>query len=335
MSDANTASAVGLPRRWCSISSECIGGPSSFRLAGSRRCPGGSGTPDVGGDRLRRLEHLQRMSRREVDRACCARRGLVHCVPCKHTSAARKNRNREQLGWSSCVSTTMGPVTTTAGAPPSPWQPALLDLYRSDFVGLVRLAVLVGADRSVAEEIVQDAFVAAHRTWDGVRDPLAYLRRAVVNRCHSWGRRQTLERDRRPAPAPDAALGADELWDALGHAPRPPAHGHRRSLLPRSPRPRDRRPARLPPRHRPHRHPPRPRHAPQGGPPMTDQLEHDLRTTLADARRQRSPPTRLPARQLIAERLRAGDDARRRGRSRCRPAPRPGRWLAGARPRPP
>ena len=36
--------------------------------------------------------------------------------------------------------------------------------------------MLVGADRSVAEELVQDAFVAAHRTWDGVRDPLAYLR---------------------------------------------------------------------------------------------------------------------------------------------------------------
>jgi len=109
----------------------------------------------------------------------------------------------------------MGTVTTQAGAPANQWQPVLLDLYRSDFVGLVRLAVLVGADRSVAEELVQDAFVAAHRTWDGVRDPLPYLRRAVVNRCHSWGRRQTLERTRRPAPGPDASLGADELWDAL------------------------------------------------------------------------------------------------------------------------
>src|SRR5688572_4218505 len=113
----------------------------------------------------------------------------------------------------------MGPVTTPAGAPPAPWQPALLDLYRADFVGLVRLAVLVGADRSVAEELVQDAFVAAHRTWDGVREPLAYLRRTVVNRCHSWGRRQSLERERRPRPGVDAELGADELWDALAALP--------------------------------------------------------------------------------------------------------------------
>ena len=109
----------------------------------------------------------------------------------------------------------MGPVTSPPGAPPTPWQPALLELYRSDYVRLVRLAVLVGADRTVAEELVQDAFVAAHRTWDGVREPLPYVRRAVVNRCHSWGRRQALERDRRPSPPDDATLGADELWDAL------------------------------------------------------------------------------------------------------------------------
>ena len=147
----------------------------------------------------------------------------------------------------SCVSTTMGPVTTTAGAPPSPWQPALLDLYRIDFVDLVRLAVLVGADRAVAEEIVQDVFVAAHRTWEGVHDPLAYLRRAVVNRCHSWGRRQTLERTRRPAPRADAALGANELWDALATLP----DRQRTAIVARyyleSPRPRHRRPPRLPP----------------------------------------------------------------------------------------
>ena len=113
----------------------------------------------------------------------------------------------------------MGQVSTSADAPATPWHPGLLALYRSDYVGLVRLAVLVGADRSVAEELVQDAFVAAHRTWDGVRDPLPYVRRAVVNRCHSWGRRQTLERVRRPRPSNDAELGADELWDALSRLP--------------------------------------------------------------------------------------------------------------------
>ena len=112
----------------------------------------------------------------------------------------------------------MGLVGALADAP-TPWHPGLLAVYRSDYVGLVRLAVLVGADRSVAEELVQDAIVAVHRTWEGVRDPLPYLRRAVVNRTRSWGRRQTLERDRRPRPADPASLGADELWDALSRLP--------------------------------------------------------------------------------------------------------------------
>ena len=119
----------------------------------------------------------------------------------------------------SCVSTSMEIVTTEPGAPPTPWDPRLLAVYRSDYVGLVRLAVLVGAERAVAEELVQDAFVAAHRTWDTVREPLPYLRQAVVNRCRSWGRRQTLERDRRPRPADPAELVADELWDALQTLP--------------------------------------------------------------------------------------------------------------------
>ena len=147
---------------------------------------------------------------------------------------------------------------------------------------LVRLAVLVGADRSVAEELVQDAFVATHRTWDGVRDPLAYLRRTVVNRCHSWGRRQTMERVRRPAPAPDAASAPTSCgtpWPPSLTGSAPPSSLATTSIspTPTSPTPR------LPPRHRPHRHPPRPRRASQGRPPMTDQLETDLRTMLADA----------------------------------------------------
>lgn len=108
---------------------------------------------------------------------------------------------------------------TEPDAPPAPWHPTLLAVYRADYVDLVRLAVLVGADRAVAEELVQDAFVAAHGAWDRVREPLPYLRRAVVNRCRSWGRRQTLERDRRPRPADPALLGADELWDALSRLP--------------------------------------------------------------------------------------------------------------------
>ncbi|HEY3143120.1 MAG TPA: SigE family RNA polymerase sigma factor [Acidimicrobiales bacterium] len=95
------------------------------------------------------------------------------------------------------------------------WDDNLIRVYRERSRDLVRLAYLLTGQSAVAEEIVQDAFVASHRTIDRVRDPYAYVRAAVVNRCYSWGRRLKLERERRPAPPDPAELGADEMWDAL------------------------------------------------------------------------------------------------------------------------
>jgi Sigma-70 region 2 len=69
-----------------------------------------------------------------------------------------------------------------------PWSDDLVQLYEQHYDSLVRLAYLVSGRATVAEEVVQDAFVKAHRSWDRVRDPLAYVRTAVINGCRSWGR---------------------------------------------------------------------------------------------------------------------------------------------------
>ncbi len=56
----------------------------------------------------------------------------------------------------------------------------LAGLYREHWRPLVRLAALLKGDASVAEEIVQDAFVALHAHWSRLRDPASaagYLRR--------------------------------------------------------------------------------------------------------------------------------------------------------------
>jgi RNA polymerase sigma-70 factor (sigma-E family) len=95
------------------------------------------------------------------------------------------------------------------------WSDDLVLLSEQHYDSLVRLAYLVSGQAPVAEEVVQDAFVKVHRSWDRVRDPLAYVRTAVINGCRSWGRRQRLERERRPDPPQPTLQEPDELWDAL------------------------------------------------------------------------------------------------------------------------
>lgn len=100
-----------------------------------------------------------------------------------------------------------------------PWSGPLVELYRERHQPMVRLAYLLTGDRGAAEELVQDAFIAVHRSWGRVTQPSAYLRVAVVNACRSWGRRRVLERERRPASAEHAFLVADEMWDLLQGLP--------------------------------------------------------------------------------------------------------------------
>jgi len=74
---------------------------------------------------------------------------------------------------------------------------ALTELYAAHWVALVRLGHLLLRDRSRAEEVVQDAFVAAYPRLARLREEgtaLAYLRRSVVNGCRSGFRRHGVER---------------------------------------------------------------------------------------------------------------------------------------------
>ncbi len=86
-------------------------------------------------------------------------------------------------------------------------------LYRAHWNGLVRLATLLTRDASIAEEIVQDAFVALHARWARLADSRAahaYLRTSVVNGCRSALRHRVVTERYRPAGAPEPA-GPEEL----------------------------------------------------------------------------------------------------------------------------
>lgn len=99
------------------------------------------------------------------------------------------------------------------------WNDDLLGLYRQRYEPMVRLAYLLTGNLSVAEELVQDAFVSVHRNWDRAAFPSAYLRTAVVNNSRSWLRRRLLEEQRAVVRLVDTGLPADEMWDVLQHLP--------------------------------------------------------------------------------------------------------------------
>ncbi|GAA1970870.1 SigE family RNA polymerase sigma factor [Terrabacter lapilli] len=93
---------------------------------------------------------------------------------------------------------------------------AITELYHAHWHRLVRLAWLLLRDQLAAEDVVQDAFVATHRSWGSVREGgrvVGYLRAAVVNGCRSAQRHQVVV-DRHTAR--DAA--AADAWGRASHA---------------------------------------------------------------------------------------------------------------------
>lgn len=84
---------------------------------------------------------------------------------------------------------------------------AVTQLYSMHYSPLVRLAMLLVRDFATAEEVVQDAFVATHRSWRRLRDPnkaLSYLRQSVVNRARSVLRHRAVVEKHAPKGLPDA-----------------------------------------------------------------------------------------------------------------------------------
>ena len=108
------------------------------------------------------------------------------------------------------------------------------ELYRAHLPGATRLAYLLTGDRAAAEDVAQDAFLAAASRLGALRDEAAfpaYLHRTVVNRARNRGRRLKLERALPAPPAvpydlPDVAT-RDALWAALQRLP----HRQRAALV--------------------------------------------------------------------------------------------------------
>jgi RNA polymerase sigma-70 factor (sigma-E family) len=89
---------------------------------------------------------------------------------------------------------------------------AVTALYGSHYRSLVGLATLLVRDESVAEEVVQDSFVAMHSAWPRLADrdrALSYLRQSVARRCRWVLQHRPVARKLIPGQ-PDAA-GQDPI----------------------------------------------------------------------------------------------------------------------------
>jgi RNA polymerase sigma-70 factor (ECF subfamily) len=105
-------------------------------------------------------------------------------------------------------------------------EPALADLYAAHWGRAHRAAYLIVGDAAAAEDVAQDAFLAAVDALDRFdrRRPFGpWLHRIVVNRAIDWSRREALRRDagvaqdEPRAPQPDAI--GDDLMAALAELP--------------------------------------------------------------------------------------------------------------------
>ena len=108
------------------------------------------------------------------------------------------------------------------------------DFYMREYFAVVGLAYALSGSRWAAEDLAQEAFIAAHRDWDRISmydRPGAWVRRVVANLSVSAFRRRVAEAKAlariafgQAAEVPDLASDDPEFWAAIRALPRRQAH---------------------------------------------------------------------------------------------------------------
>lgn len=101
--------------------------------------------------------------------------------------------------------------------------------YRREFREVVGLAYALSGSRLGAEDLAQEAFVAAHQRWDrigGYDKPGAWVRRVVANLAISGFRRKAAEAKaltklagQRHQPLPELEPEDEEFWRSVRQLP--------------------------------------------------------------------------------------------------------------------
>lgn len=97
--------------------------------------------------------------------------------------------------------------------------PELDQVYRDHRVTLVRLGFLLTGSQEDGEDLVQSAFLTASARWSEIEQPLAYLKRAVVNQASDLLKRRVRERGRPAAEGVTEIPEIDEMWVIIQRLP--------------------------------------------------------------------------------------------------------------------
>jgi len=107
---------------------------------------------------------------------------------------------------------------------------AFEDFYRKEYRAVVGLAYALSGSRWAAEDLAQEAFLAAHNEWGRISrfdQPGAWVRRVVANRSVSVLRRRAVEAKAlarlalgQPPIVPPIPEESAEFWDAVRSLPR-------------------------------------------------------------------------------------------------------------------
>jgi hypothetical protein len=123
---------------------------------------------------------------------------------------------------SSVATPTVGPVSalgSSAAGGESGADRAVTAMYQTQYLGLVRLAVLLVGELGPAEVVVQDAFAAMHREWRRLRSldaALPFLYRSVVAGSRASAPAPVLAvAPRYEAPAGEAAGRGERILQAV------------------------------------------------------------------------------------------------------------------------
>ncbi len=101
--------------------------------------------------------------------------------------------------------------------------------YRREFRDVVGLAYALSGSRLGAEDLAQEAFVAAHQRWDrisGYDKPGAWVRRVVANKAISGFRKKAAERKALTRlaglrqPLPELEPEDEEFWQMVRDLPK-------------------------------------------------------------------------------------------------------------------